>query len=105
MVSRLARVLRRLGEAPLPWIVLAAYVVATLTALDGATALVGIALAVAVAALTHVVVADESGAPSGPLDEGRRPDLRLRGAYRRSSMPNTAGRPRPRAPGMAARAA
>ncbi|MGX9297080.1 DUF6412 domain-containing protein [Tsukamurella paurometabola] len=100
--------LRRLpcwGHVSSAWVAVVGLVLAGVTLPDGAAALVGIALAVAVAAICHVGAARDDRAPSGP-SERREPDQRLRGAYRRSSMPNGAGRPRrPRAPGVAASAA
>lgn len=101
-------VLRRLprwGDLPAPWIAVVALFIAGVTVADGAAALVGIALAVAVAAMCHSAIVRERAASSGP-PVAREPRTPLRGAYRRSFMPNGAGRPRrPRAPGLAAFAA
>ncbi|TWS24991.1 hypothetical protein FK268_07100 [Tsukamurella sputi] len=105
MTADLFRRPPRWGELSAPWVAVVALFVAGVGMSDGAAALVGIALAVAVAALCHASTERDAGAPSGPA-AGREPDQRLRGAYRRSSMPNGAGRPRrPRAPGYAATAA
>ncbi|BDD82923.1 hypothetical protein TPB0596_26860 [Tsukamurella pulmonis] len=105
MIADLVRSLPRWDDLSAPWVAVVALFVAGVAMSDGAAALVGIALAVAVAALCHAWSDRDAQAPSGPAT-GREPDQRLRGAYRRSSMPNGAGRPRrPRAPGFAASAA
>ncbi|MGC5026645.1 DUF6412 domain-containing protein [Tsukamurella sp. DT100] len=105
MTADLLRRLPRWGDLSAPWIAVVALFVAGVALSDGAAALVGIALAIAVAALCRAATDRDEHAPSGPRT-GREPDQRLRGAYRRSSMPNGAGRPRrPRAPGFAASAA
>ncbi|QRY83070.1 hypothetical protein JVY00_14360 [Tsukamurella tyrosinosolvens] len=105
MTADLLRRLPRWGDISAPWIAVVALFVAGVAVSDGAAALVGIALAIAVAALCRAAADRDDRAPSGPRT-GREPDQRLRGAYRRSSMPNGAGRPRrPRAPGFAASAA
>ncbi|MDP0397614.1 hypothetical protein [Tsukamurella strandjordii] len=107
IIDVLARLPRR-GQFFAPWMAVVAMFVASITVADGAAALVGIALAIAVAAVCHAAADRDHRAPSGPKT-GRAPDHRLRGAYRRSFMPNGAGRPRrprrPRAPGIAAFAA
>ncbi|ADG78522.1 putative protein OS=Tsukamurella paurometabola (strain ATCC 8368 / DSM / CCUG 35730 /CIP 100753 / JCM 10117 / KCTC 9821 / NBRC 16120 / NCIMB 702349/ NCTC 13040) OX=521096 GN=Tpau_1909 PE=4 SV=1 [Tsukamurella paurometabola] len=106
MTIEILRRLPRWGDFSAPWIAVVALFLASVTVTDGAAALVGITLAIAIAALCQAATADrDGGAPSGPRT-GREPDQRLRGAYRRSFMPNGAGRPRrPRAPGFAATAA
>lgn len=105
MTADLLRRLPRWGDISAPWIAVVALFVAGVAVSDGAAALVGIALAIAVAALCRATADRDDRAPSGP-QTGREPDQRLRGAYHRSSMPNGAGRPRrPRAPGFAASAA
>lgn len=93
--------MRGLVLVQLTWITALALVVATTTAIDGPSAMVGASVVIVVL----LALAGQSALPrlhsptestTGPPPE----EQRLRGAFRRQSAPDTPGRPgRPRAPG------
>ena len=85
----------------LSWLVAAAVPVAAMSTGDSSTLLAGLLIAiVAIAALVVTTGADDplfcfGRSVRGPTSE----EQRRRGELRRHSHPDTAGRPRPRAPG------
>lgn len=85
----------------LSWLVAAAVPVAAMSTGDGSTLLAGLlGVVVAVAALVLAARVDDplfsfGRSIRGPTSE----EQRLHGEFRRHSHPDTAGRPRPRAPG------
>ncbi|WP_092667845.1 DUF6412 domain-containing protein [Rhodococcus maanshanensis] len=98
---------RRLNLVQLTWVAMLTLVIATATAMDGPTAVVGAAIAIVLLlAVAGQGSLSQLRSLTEPTTGPSRDEQRLRGAFRRQSAPDTPGRPRrPRAPGQVLAAA